>query len=115
MWLFSIGQYGSIGQYADELDQRAERHSQVCDESTDWRHEWRRGRYENVRTPPDCAIPSYDLSALALRAADEAVRLAPENRDAVNEPNVAILRAWVLICSGAGCDCEASRGVSPAR
>jgi hypothetical protein len=29
------------------------------------------------------------------------VRLAPENRDAVNGPNVAILRAWVLIRSGA--------------
>jgi TolB-like protein/Flp pilus assembly protein TadD len=37
----------------------------------------------------------------ALRAADEAVRLAPEDRDAVNGPNVAIVRAWVLIRSGA--------------
>jgi hypothetical protein len=33
----------------------------------------------------------------AIRAADEAVRLMPESRDAVNGPTVAIRRAWVLI------------------
>lgn len=38
--------------------------------------------------------------AEALRAADEAVRLAPKNRDAINGPNVAMFRAWVLIRSG---------------
>ena len=47
------------------------------------------------------ALELLGRRAEALRAADEAVRLAPENRDAVNGPNVAILRAWVLIRSGA--------------
>jgi hypothetical protein len=37
----------------------------------------------------------------ALRAADQAVRFLPENRDAVNGPQVAMLRAWVLIRSRA--------------
>jgi tetratricopeptide (TPR) repeat protein len=47
------------------------------------------------------ALELLGRRAEALRATDEAVRLAPENRDAVNGPNVAILRAWVLIRSGA--------------
>ena len=62
---------------------------------------------------PDDAYPGYGFvfaavalellgrRAEALRAADEAVRLEPEDRDALNGPNVAILRAWVLIRSGA--------------
>ena len=47
------------------------------------------------------ALELLGRRAEALRAADEAVRLAPEDRDAVNGPNVAMLRAWVLIRSGA--------------
>src|SRR5688572_31524426 len=35
----------------------------------------------------------------AVRAADEAIRLVPESRDAVNGPTVAVQRAWVLIRS----------------
>ena len=46
------------------------------------------------------ALELLGRRAEALRAADEAVRLAPEDRDALNGPNVAILRAWVLIRSG---------------
>ena len=47
------------------------------------------------------ALELLGRRAEALRAADEAVRLEPEDRDALNGPNVAILRAWVLIRSGA--------------
>jgi TolB-like protein len=36
----------------------------------------------------------------AIRAADEAARQAPESRDAVNGPTVAVQRAWVLIRAG---------------
>ena len=36
----------------------------------------------------------------AVRTADQAVRLMPERRDAVNGPTIAMLRAWVLIHSG---------------
>ena len=46
------------------------------------------------------ALELLGRRAEALRAADEAVRLAPEARDAVNAPQVAMLRAWVLIRSG---------------
>ena len=46
------------------------------------------------------ALELLGRHAEALRAADEAVRLAPEDRDAVNAPRVAMLRAWVLIRSG---------------
>ncbi len=46
------------------------------------------------------ALELLGRRAEALRLADEAVRLAPEDRDAVNGPYVAILRAWVLIRSG---------------
>jgi tetratricopeptide (TPR) repeat protein len=46
------------------------------------------------------ALELLGRRAEALRAADEAVRLAPEDRDAVNAPQVAMLRAWVLIRSG---------------
>lgn len=46
------------------------------------------------------ALELLGRHAEALRAADEAVRLAPEDRDAVNAPQVAMLRAWVLIRSG---------------
>lgn len=45
------------------------------------------------------ALELLGRRAEALRA-DEAVRLAPEDRDAVNAPQVAMLRAWVLIRSG---------------
>ena len=47
------------------------------------------------------ALELLGRRAEALRLADEAVRLAPEARDAVNAPQVAMLRAWVLIRSGA--------------
>jgi TolB-like protein/Flp pilus assembly protein TadD len=47
------------------------------------------------------ALELLGRRAEALRLADEAVQLAPEDRDAVNGPYVAILRAWVLIRSGA--------------
>jgi hypothetical protein len=46
------------------------------------------------------ALELLGRRAEALRLADEAVRLAPEARDAVNAPQVAMLRAWVLIRSG---------------
>jgi tetratricopeptide (TPR) repeat protein len=46
------------------------------------------------------ALELLGKRAEALRLADEAVRLAPEARDAVNAPQVAMLRAWVLIRSG---------------
>ena len=36
----------------------------------------------------------------AVRAADQAIRLVPESRDAANGPTVAVQRAWVLICAG---------------
>jgi TolB-like protein/Flp pilus assembly protein TadD len=47
------------------------------------------------------ALELLGKRAEALRLADEAVRLAPEDRDSVNAPQVAILRAWVLIRSEA--------------
>jgi tetratricopeptide (TPR) repeat protein len=47
------------------------------------------------------ALELLGQDAEALRLADEAVRLLPEARDAVNGPDVAMLRAWVLIRSGA--------------
>ena len=50
------------------------------------------------------ALELLGRRAEALRAADLAVRVAPEDRDAVNGPNVAILRAWVLIRSGERAD-----------
>ncbi len=50
------------------------------------------------------ALELLGRRAEALRLADEAVRVAPEDRDAVNGPNVAILRAWVLIRSGERAD-----------
>ena len=43
------------------------------------------------------ALELLGRHAEAIRAADEAVRLMPESRDAVNGPTVAIQRAWVLI------------------
>jgi len=46
------------------------------------------------------ALELLGRTAEAVRAADEAVRLRPEARDAVNGPDVAIRRAWVLIHSG---------------
>jgi tetratricopeptide (TPR) repeat protein len=46
------------------------------------------------------ALELLGRRAEAQRLADEAVRLAPEDRDAVNAPQVAMLRAWVLIRSG---------------
>jgi TolB-like protein/Flp pilus assembly protein TadD len=46
------------------------------------------------------ALELLGRRAEALRAADEAVRQTPEARDAVNGPQVAMLRAWVLIRSG---------------
>jgi tetratricopeptide (TPR) repeat protein len=46
------------------------------------------------------ALELLGRTAEAVRAADEAVRLLPELRDAVNGPEVAIRRAWVLIHSG---------------
>jgi hypothetical protein len=55
--------------------------------------------YENVFAA--VALELLGRRAEALRAADEAVRLAPEDRDAINAPHVAMLRAWVLIRSGA--------------
>src|SRR4030095_5529238 len=48
------------------------------------------------------ALELLGRRAEALRAADEAVRLAPEDRDAVNAPQGGILRAGGLIRSGAG-------------
>ena len=52
-----------------------------------------------VRTD-DVARDLSGVAAVALRAADEAVRLMPEVTDAVNAPQIALLRAWVLIRSG---------------
>ena len=46
------------------------------------------------------ALELLGRTAEAVRAADEAVRLLSEARDAVNEPEVALRRAWVLIHSG---------------
>jgi TolB-like protein len=46
------------------------------------------------------ALELLGRTAEAVRAADEAVRLLPEARDAVNGPEVALRRAWVLIHSG---------------
>jgi tetratricopeptide (TPR) repeat protein len=46
------------------------------------------------------ALELLGRTAEAVRAADEAVRLYPEARDAVNGPGVALRRAWVLIHSG---------------
>src|SRR4030095_10783800 len=46
------------------------------------------------------ALELLGRTAEAVRAADEGVRLYPEARDAVNGPDVAIRRAWVLIHSG---------------
>ena len=46
------------------------------------------------------ALELLGKRAEALRSGGQAVRLAPEARDAVNAPQVAMLRAWVLIRSG---------------
>jgi tetratricopeptide (TPR) repeat protein len=46
------------------------------------------------------ALELLGRTAEAVRAADEAVRLRPEARDAVNGPEVAMRRAWVLIHAG---------------
>ena len=46
------------------------------------------------------ALELLGRTAEAVRAADEAVRFLSETRDAVNEPEVALRRAWVLIHSG---------------
>jgi len=43
------------------------------------------------------AVALLDRCAEAVPMADQAVRLMPERRDAVNGPTVAIKRAWVLI------------------
>ena len=46
------------------------------------------------------ALVLLGRNAEAFRAADAAVRLRPEARDAINGPRVAMNRAWVLIRSG---------------
>jgi len=46
------------------------------------------------------ALVLLERNAEAFRAADAAVRLRPEARDAINGPRVAMNRAWVLIRSG---------------
>jgi len=46
------------------------------------------------------ALELLGRSGDAVRAADQAVRLVPERRDAVNGPTIAMLRAWVLIHAG---------------
>jgi TolB-like protein/Tfp pilus assembly protein PilF len=67
---------------------------------------------EAIRLPDDAFAVAEGAVALellgrtdeALRSADRAVQLAPERLDAVNAPQVAMLRAWVLIHSGARAD-----------
>jgi len=68
---------------------------------------------ERMKRSPDGPSNAWGAVALellgrhaeAIRAADEAVRLMPESRDAVNGPTVAIRRAWVLIHGrGAGAE-----------
>jgi tetratricopeptide (TPR) repeat protein len=46
------------------------------------------------------ALALLDRPDEAVRAADQAIRLVPESRDAVNGPTVAVQRAWVLIRAG---------------
>jgi TolB-like protein len=54
----------------------------------------------NAQSQAAVALELLGRTADALRAADEAVHLYPEARDAVNGPSVAIRRSWVLIHSG---------------
>ena len=75
MWLFAIGQY------EDELDQRAERHAQVCDESRMGDTNGAAGgtkmcarRYAAQHQ----ALAGHDLGALALRPQRRCLRGLPK-------------------------------------
>lgn len=67
---------------------------------------------EAIRLPDDAFAVAEGAVALqllgrtdeAVPSADRAVKLAPERLDAVNAPQVAMLRAWVLIHAGAGAE-----------